>query len=216
MNVNFLLSHFFKYTEPAIEVFDKDSIYPSYFQLQERLLGMPNIERSVLQALAYCFYEIMDNVLDHSGKQNGVVIMEYDDEQKRIRVLVADEGIGVRASLSQNPEFAEVTEEDALKSCIEDRVTSGSGMGFGLFCTARLVKFAGTRLLIHSGNHFLRYENGESNVERNGFWQGTIIFLELVSDKEINPNSVVDNRTDVISQYNETFLENQDTFDKLW
>ena len=89
-------------------------------------------------------------------------------------------------------------------------------MGFGLYSTARLVKNAGTMLLIHSGNHLLRYEEGIPRVETSGFWQGVLVYFEINSDQDINPDSVVDNRTDVQSQYNETFLEKQDTFDELW
>lgn len=216
MNINALISRFFLGATPAIEVFDQNNMYAVYVRLQEMLRDMPDIELSVLQALAYCFYEVMDNVLIHSGKPCGTVIMEYDPEQKRIKILVADDGIGIQASLSQNPEFAGLSEEDALRSCIEDKVTSGNGMGFGLYSTARLVKNAGTKLLIYSGNHFLRYEEGVPHVETNGFWQGTLVYFEINSDQEINPDSVVDNRTDVKSQYNETFLDRQDTFDELW
>lgn len=216
MNVNALISRFFPDATPAIEVFDQKNIYTVYVRLQEMLHDMPDIELSVLQALAYCFYEVMDNVLIHSGKPCGTVIMEYNPDQRRIKILVADDGIGIHASLSRNPAFAGFSEEEALRSCIEDTVTSGNGMGFGLYSTARLVKNAGTVLLIHSGNHLLRYEEGIPHVEANGSWQGTLVYFEINSDQEINPDSVVDNRTDIQSQYNETFLEKQDTFDKLW
>ena len=216
MNVNILISRYFENTAPSIEVFDQTNIYAVYKRLQEMLRDIPDIDLSVLQALAYCFYEVMDNVLTHSGKPCGTVILDYRPEQNRIKILVADDGIGIRASLSQNPQFKEISEEEALYSCIEDRVTSGNGMGFGLYSTSRLVKDAGTRLLIHSGSHFLRYEGGVPSVEANGFWQGTLVFFEIISDKEINPDTVVDNRTDVKSQYNEAFLEGQDTFDELW
>lgn len=216
MNVNALISRFFPDATPAIEVFDQKNIYAVYVRLQEMLRDIPDIELSVLQALAYCFYEVMDNVLIHSGKPCGTVFMEYSPEQRHIRILVADDGIGIHASLSMNPAFSGLSEEEALRSCIEDKVTSGKGMGFGLYSTARLVRSAGTRLLIHSGNHLLRYEEGEPRVDANGFWQGVLVYFEINSDQEINPDSVVDNRTDVKSQYNETFLERQDTFDELW
>ena len=55
-----------------------------------------------------------------------------------------------------------------------------------------------------------------SRTPERGFWQGVLVYFEINSDQEIIPNSVVDNRTDVKSQYNETFLERQDAFDELW
>ena len=33
---------------------------------------------------------------------------------------------------------------------------------------------------------------------------------------KILPDAVVDNRTSIKEQYNETFLDNQDIFDELW
>ena len=216
MNVNALISRFFGDTRPCIEVFDQENVYAVYKRLQEILRDMPDIELSVLQALAYCFYEVMDNVLIHSGKPCGTVILEYLPEMKRIRILVADDGMGIRASLSMNPQFSDISEETALCACIEDKMTSGKGMGFGLYSTAKLVKDAGTVLLIHSGNHFLTYKDGIAIVESDGNWQGTIVYFELFSDREINPDAVVDNRTSIKAQYNETFLENQDIFDELW
>ena len=216
MNINALISRFFGDSKPSIEVFDHENIYAVYKRLQETLRDMPDIDLSVLQGLAYCFYEVMDNVLIHSGKPCGTVIMEYIQAQRRIKILVADDGIGILASLSKNPRFTEISEEDALRSCIEDRISSGNGMGFGLYSTARLVKDAGTCLLIHSGHHLLRFEGGIPHVGPDVFWQGTLVFFELISDQEINPDAVVDNRTNIKTQYNETFLEGSDTFDELW
>lgn len=216
MNINTLISRFFGNSEPSIEVFDEKNIYAVYARLQETLRDMPDIELSVLQALAYCFYEIMDNVLIHSDKSCGTVLMKYFPQEKRIRVLVADDGIGIRASLSKNPRFSGISEKDALRSCIEDRVTSGNGMGFGLYSTARLVKNAGTRLLIHSGSHLLCCEGENIAVDEVPDWEGTLVFLELLSDKEINPDLVVDHRTDVKTEYNEAFLQGKDDFDTLW
>ena len=46
-------------------------------------------------------------------------------------------------------------------------------------------------------------------------WQGTIVYFELHSDKEIDPNDVVDNRTDCESQFNEEFC-GEDELDNLW
>ena len=84
MNVNALISRFFGDTKPCIEVFDQENVYAVYKRLQEILRDMPDIELSVLQALAYCFYEVMDNVLIHSGKPCGTVIMSWSRLPPRI------------------------------------------------------------------------------------------------------------------------------------
>ena len=45
--------------------------------------------------------------------------------------------------------------------------------------------------LLHSGNHKLTYKNGETEVIENGHWQGTIVYMEISTSREINPNDLV-------------------------
>ena len=59
--------------------------------------------------------------------------MRYLPEENKIQILVADDGIGVKASLSTNPKYETISEEEAVRTCIMDGVTDGKGMGFGLF-----------------------------------------------------------------------------------
>ena len=99
--------------------------------------------------------------------------------------------------------------------CIHDSVTDGKGMGFGLYSTSLLVQNVGLRFDIRSGNHTLRLQDGKSTVTDSDTWQGTIVYLQLRTDKEINPAEVVANRTNVVEQYNEAFL-NDNELEKLW
>ena len=43
----------------------------------------------------------------------------------------------------------------------------------------------------------------------SAFLQGTIIYLQIQTNKEINPAEVVAKRTNVAAQYNETFLNDK-------
>lgn len=67
-------------------------------------------------------------------------------------------------------------------------------MGFGLYATSRLMKDVGLQFIIHSGSHKLISKDGETKVVENGFWQGTIVYMEISTSKEIDPNEVVDHR----------------------
>lgn len=53
------------------------------------------------------------------------------------------------------------------------------------------------------------------HITKSDFWQGTIIYLQLYTNKEINPAEVVANRTNVAEQYNELFL-NDNELEELW
>lgn len=85
-----------------------------YQQVVATLTSHFEIEVSVLQALSYCFYEILDNVHIHSGKPLGTAITHFDADKAVLRVLVADDGMGIQKSLSENETFAHVTEAESL------------------------------------------------------------------------------------------------------
>lgn len=216
MNLSTLIKQYFHSSnnDVTIDVFDEKNIYSVYQRVVSVLTQHIDIETTVLQAMSYCFYEILDNVLTHSGKELGTVITHYDAANHILSFLVADDGIGVQASLSENDKYLNISEPEALKICIKDAVTDGKGMGFGLYSTSLLARDAGLRFEVRSGNHTLQV-NGVESTSESEFWQGTIVYLQLRTNKEINPAEVVANRTNVAAQYNETFL-NDNELEELW
>ena len=88
-------------------------------------------------------------------------------------------------------------------------------MGLGLYSTSLLARDAGLKFEVRSGNHSLLVKNDEESITATEFWQGTIVYLQIQTNKEINPAEVVANRTDVATQYNETFL-NDNKLEELW
>lgn len=216
MNVDTLLHQYFPVADSVcIEMFDEKNIQQVYRRLVEVLIHQPEVETSLLQAMSYCFYEVMDNVLIHSGKTVGIVITNYSEDQHLIQILVADDGMGIQASLAQNSEYSSITEPQALEYCIKDRVSDGKGMGFGLYSTSRLINTAGHKLIIRSGNHTLS-ANSDMQIAESEPWTGTIVYFELCSNMDIDPSSVVDHRTDPAEEFNELFLEDYPGLDKLW
>lgn len=169
----------------------------------------------ILRQQYYCFYEILDNVLTHSGKELGPVITQYNPPDHVLSFLVADDGMGVRESLSENVKYADITESEALRICIQDAITDGKGMGFGLYSTSLLARDAGLKFEVRSGNHTLVVKDGIETISESTFWQDTIVYLQLHTNKEIDPAEVVANRTDVVTQYNDAFL-NDNELEELW
>lgn len=217
MNISTLIKHYFlsKSEDITIDVFDAKNIYAVYQRVVGVLTQHIDIETTVLQAMSYCFYEILDNVLTHSHKELGTVITHYDPTDHILSFLVADDGIGVRESLAENEKYVGVSEEEALRMCIKDAITDGKGMGFGLYSTSLLARDAGLRFEVRSGRHTLLVQDGVESTSESEFWQGTVVYLQLHTNKEINPAEVVANRTDVATQYNETFL-NDNELEELW
>lgn len=217
MNIASLLKQYFSDAceTATIDVFDAESIYIVYQRVVAALNTYLEIELGVLQAMSYCFYEILDNVLIHSGRKIGTVVTQYDADRSSLRILVADDGRGIRASLADNPVHSDISEAQALKLCVQDSVTDGKGMGFGLYSTSRLIQNAGIRFEIHSGEHKLSISSGQMHINPADSWQGTIVFMELNTSTDLNPNDVLANRTDAATEYNETFLDDS-AIDKLW
>lgn len=217
MNLTTLIKQYFPHStdEVFIDVFDEKNIYDVYQRVVSVLTQYIDIETTVLQAMSYCFYEILDNVLTHSGKELGSIITHYNPNNHILSFLVADDGIGIQASLSENEKYNTITEPEALSMCIKDTVTDGKGMGFGLYSTSLLARDAGLRFEIRSGKYTMKEQDNIEFTKENEYWQGTIVYLQLRTNKEINPSEVVANRTNVIAQYNETFL-NDNELTELW
>ena len=216
MDVAFILDKYFKgLTDVSIDVFDAQTLNAVYRDVINAMTSHFEIEVSVLQALSYCLYEMMDNVHIHSGKPLGTAMTHYDDERKVLRILIADDGMGIRASLAENEKFKDITEPEALRLCLEDTVTDGKGMGFGLYTTSRLVNSIGKEFILHSGNHKLIIKDGNTSVIETGFWQGTLIYMEIGTGEEIDPNQIVDHRADAAEEYNEAFVETGE-LESLW
>ena len=218
MNLTRLIKQYFPTSENdvTIDVFDETNIYDVYHRVVSVLTQHLDIETSVLEAMSYCFYEILDNVLINSGKELGTVITQYDPKNHILGFLIADDGIGVQASLAENEKYKTISEPEALKICIEDMVTDGKGMGFGLYSISRLnTTKAGLLLEVRSGNHTMQVKNGETTAIESEPWQGTIVYMQLQTDKEIDPAEVVAFRTDVSVEYREAFL-NDNELEQLW
>ena len=216
MDVAFLIDKYFKDAKNvSIDVFDAHTLNNVYKDVITAMTSNLEIEVSVLQALSYCLYEMMDNVHIHSGKPLGTAMTHYDKAQKTLSILIADDGMGVQASLSENEKYKDISEAEALKMCLEDKITDGKGLGFGLYTTSRLVDSIGKEFILHSGSHKLIRKDGVESVVENGFWQGTLIYMVIGTGEEIDPNQIVDHLTDAAEEFNETFVETNE-LESLW
>ena len=57
--------------------------------------------------------------------------------------------------------------------------------------------------------------DAQTEIIKNGLWQGTLIYMEIGTGEEIDPSQVVDHRADAASEYNETFVETEE-LESLW
>ena len=217
MNLSSLIKQYFPAAEEdvTIDVFDEKTIDAVYRHVVQILMRHMDIEKTVLDAFSYCFYEMLDNVIIHTDKQLGTVLTHYNQKAHTLSILIADDGIGVQASLAKNEKYRNLSEAEALKLCIEDNVTDGAGMGFGLYATSLLDQKVGLKFEVRSGNHTMQVIDGVISTKESDFWQGTIVYMQLQTDKEIDPQEVVAYRTDVTDEFDALFL-NDNELEQLW
>jgi anti-sigma regulatory factor (Ser/Thr protein kinase) len=216
MDVAFLLDNYFKGARNvSIDVFDAQSLNAVYRDVIKSMTSHFEIEVSVLQALSYCLYEMMDNVHIHSGKPLGTAMTCYNEKDKTLQLLIADDGMGIRASLAENEKYADISEADALMLCLKDTITDGKGMGFGLYTTSRLVDSIGKEFILHSGSHKLIIKDKQTTIVENCYRQGTLVYMVIGTGEEIDPNQIVDHRADAAEEYNEAFVETGE-LESLW
>ena len=61
----------------------------------------------------------------------------------------------------------------------------------------------------------MQVQNDVVTTKESEVWQGTIVYMQLRTDVEIDPAKVVAFRTNVAEQYNEAFL-NDNELETLW
>jgi len=168
-----------------------------YFRKVIQILTQNGIHDNMLSILHYCLWEVIDNVLNHSsldriqGNGKGWLCAQYFPQQKKIRIIISDSGIGIHTALTDNLLYSNLTEKDALRKCIEKGVTNGKGQGFGLYATAEMIKKNRGSLIIHSGGHRLVSNSKCINVESAPRWQGTFVFLEVNTNNIFDPLDIL-------------------------
>ena len=61
----------------------------------------------------------------------------------------------------------------------------------------------------------MQVTNGVVTTKESDFWQGTIVYLQLQTDKEIDPQEVVAYRTNISDEFDTLFL-NDNELEQLW
>ncbi len=171
------------HTLVKIQKYDEDNQIQVLESILEMLRNHGNMDDNVYVSLDYCLNEILDNVLLHSQVGHGWVVAQYFPNLNSIRLIVCDHGIGIKSALEATYNF---TEQEALLKCVDDGITSGEGMGHGLFATSRFIELNQGWLSILSGRHKLDVTTGIKNVTEICNWQGTCVYLRINTNIDVD------------------------------
>lgn len=153
-----------------------------------------NMSDGVKGSLKMALNELMVNVFDHSESPKGcyVCAQSYKQSQK-IRLCIADFGIGVLSSLRKNPQWAGLkSDHEAITVAIKEGVTSraAGSAGYGLTHINRFIKVNEGKMYMLSGNGKILWDFSANSKNRKreqtmrAPFQGTIVKLEINADRE--------------------------------
>lgn len=147
-------------------------------------------------ALNNCLSEIINNFFDHANVDTQPCLLAAQSwpRSNRVQIAITDVGIGIRESLSTNPDLSDkLHESNACKIASEYGVTSKpteGHSGYGLTLAKDLMNGCNGTYLLLSNNEYFSPNMPESASTMNFFWQGTLLILEWNTTKQLDIGSV--------------------------
>lgn len=154
-----------------------------------------------IELIFSCFAEISLNFLRHTENKERSIIIASGNANK-IEIGCVDSGVGIISSLKKvlSDSFSD---DLILSKAVENKVTSKpktNHMGFGLWMIDQLTKINYGQLHIYSQGYYYYNNFGQIKTGKSGYWQGTIIYLNLslnnpktLSDIKMKENSLINN-----------------------
>jgi hypothetical protein len=146
---------------------------------------------AAFETVAFSLTELFRNVLEHSQSEKLFYLAQYWPGSRSAEIAVSDAGIGIRESLSKNPERQASSDEEALNLAILPKVSGVSkglqkrqsgkykNAGFGLYMTSNFCENGG-KFYLTSGNSFLR-KVGKNIENLPSSMHGTVVGMKLSS-----------------------------------
>jgi anti-sigma regulatory factor (Ser/Thr protein kinase) len=156
-----------------------DQVFVLAKSLIEDIIERIEFGRGVLEALSWCLYEVLDNVLIHAHSANGgFAMVQYLKATKRLAVSIADTGIGIHRSFFEGKGgFRPPTAADALELAVRQWTSStGEKRGNGLFGLSQVVQSNDGTLDLSSGRAILH--RAKTNQYTSQVSQGDTLVID--------------------------------------
>lgn len=148
----------------------------------------------LVDTLTYSLREVMRNVVEHSGSDVLEFCAQYWPSKKKIEIAVLDSGMGIRASLSNNPHLKLQSDRDAvhvaLMPAISGKMFKGvkkrsndvwQNSGFGLYMTNRIARNGGSFFLCSGKSGLLLDGRTKKDVPTN--FSGTALRMVIHTER---------------------------------
>lgn len=163
--------------------------------LAEAIAEVCQIDDVAQNAMWWALNEITQNIVDHAGCPSGGIAIAEKVNESLLEVTFVDHGVGVRASLVENPKYRGIESDlDALRAAVQAGVTGRATEpgGLGLFLTQFLLTRNGGSLAIRSGSARLEVGAAGSEESAMAHMPGTMVTLRFRTDRPIRLDWVGD------------------------
>jgi hypothetical protein len=178
------------YQNPADSIEEMQDLVQRY---ANKISEMISKERcgDLYDALSYSIREVMRNVFEHSQSSSLYFCAQYWTKSKKVEFSISDFGVGIRRSLSENPNFRFKSDKDAIEHSLLPSVSGKTHLprrsdiwhnsGYGLYMLERLAR-SGGNFVIASGKSAIHLSRNQKNNFITDF-DGTIIRFNLDIEK---------------------------------
>jgi hypothetical protein len=161
----------------AVEHFEGESDYPGVASgLTDALVEKCDTDDVARAAIRICLDEVCENVINHADTAlGGFAAAQGWTRASAFELGIVDLGIGIRASLVKNPEYADIpSDSDAIARALQYRVTSTPerNYGMGLAVTKSLLAANGGEVFVRSGFGLVRSGISSTRVETSAMMPG--------------------------------------------
>ncbi|CDN31598.1 conserved hypothetical protein [Mucinivorans hirudinis] len=157
-------------------------------ELQQKIV----CEKGVIEGFEWAINEVLDNVVQHSGKNFGYVMGQIHNSTKHVVFCVYDTGQGIYNSLLKS-EHKPQSPSEAIKLAVREGVTRDKkiGQGNGLWGLHQIVRENLGMLNITSGPSCYKLKNGDEpktfdNIPQLPYDNGCTIDFQLEYNKPIS------------------------------
>lgn len=178
-------------------------------QFMTELVPLLHKEQFHATAIRHVISELVRNVLEHSGYKHGAVVCaQYFKKSNRIRIGVADNGIGIKTTIAKA--YPTKDDFDAIRLALIPGITGTTAKiggtedngGFGLFIVKSIAKVNRDFFLIYSGDSIYKMLRTPANktpkLNANPLkdehsrligvprWNGTAVGIDICLDEHRN------------------------------
>jgi len=150
------------------------------------LFARCNLKRDILSAVRYLISEALDNILEHSKAEFGVIFIQYYPKLGYIDLIIGDCGIGLLGSYQTRKDRYPniVTYSDAIQRAINGESTKDipESRGFGISTSRKMLVegLKGIYFLMSGSTFYVEHGKGKNIVSIPDFdWNGALLALRI-------------------------------------